>query len=136
MASSSLTRTPSKRRDLKLAAYTENPLENESLNNFQLFEVEITRLTREAVKEHGLSQKQAEPLPQLFCHGPDYWLFERDMQPTLDFIEAKFGAKPEVAEANRGALSAGWELRRDDRRVCQHLPRRTKRSSSRGLTAT
>ena len=95
-------------RDLKLAYYESNPLEDGSLDKYQVFEVEITRLTRDAVKEQGLGQKNADRCRNFFAMGLVFWLYSRDLQPTLDFIQAKFGAKPEIAEANRSALMTGW----------------------------
>lgn len=95
-------------KDLKLAYYENSPLEDGSLDKYQLFEVEITRLTREAVKSLGLGQKHADRCRNFFAMGLVFWLYSRDLQPTLDFIQAKFGGKPEVAEANRSALMTGW----------------------------
>ncbi|MCA9184254.1 MAG: 2-oxoacid:acceptor oxidoreductase subunit alpha, partial [Planctomycetales bacterium] len=93
--------------DLSKAGYKENPLENDSLRNYSLFQVPITSLTRGAVDGLGLSQKAADRCRNFFAMGLVYWLYGRSLEPTLRFIESKFGNKPDVAEANIRALKAG-----------------------------
>lgn len=95
-------------RDLELAGYQSNPLEDGTVANYQLITVEITRLTREAVKDLGLTTKEADRCRNFFAMGLVYWIFDRPLDPTLRFIEAKFGKKPVIAEANRRALMAGY----------------------------
>ncbi|PQO46009.1 2-oxoacid:acceptor oxidoreductase subunit alpha [Blastopirellula marina] len=95
-------------KSLQLSGYTANPLEDESLNEYQLIQVPMTRITREAVAEQGLSSAQADRCRNFFAMGLVYWLYGRSLEPTLNFIETKFGNKPQIAEANRRALNAGW----------------------------
>ncbi|MFM9117831.1 MAG: 2-oxoacid:acceptor oxidoreductase subunit alpha [Planctomycetota bacterium] len=95
-------------KSLKLAQYEENPLENRSLEPYRLFKVPMTMLTREAVKSLGLSMKEADRCRNFFAMGLLYWLYGRSQDATLRYIDEKFGKKPEVAEANRRALRAGW----------------------------
>ena len=95
-------------KSLKLAAYADNPLENGSLDGFQLFKVSMTKLTREAVKGLGLGTKDADRCRNFFAMGLLYWLYGRSLEPTLRYIDAKFANKADVAEANRKALRAGW----------------------------
>ena len=95
-------------KGLKLAGYEESPLEDDSLSNYQLFKVPMTKLTRGAVEGLGLSQKEADRCRNFFAMGLVFWLYGRDTEPTLRFIEEKFGSKPAIAEANRKALMAGW----------------------------
>lgn len=97
-------------KSLKLAQYEENPLENRSLEPYRLFKVPMTMLTREAVKSLGLSMKEADRCRNFFAMGLLYWLYGRSQDATLRYIDEKFGKKPEVAEANRRALRAGWNL--------------------------
>jgi 2-oxoglutarate ferredoxin oxidoreductase subunit alpha len=97
-------------RGLKLARYAENPLEDGSLDAFQLISAPITRLTREAVESAGLGRKLSERCRNFFALGLVYWLYGRDPGPTRRFIEDKFGTRPEVANANRRALDAGWNF--------------------------
>ncbi len=96
-------------KDFKLAKVESNPLEADVLNEtYRVVKVPMTRLTRDAVAEHGLSTKVADRCKNFFAMGLVYWLFGRSLDPTLRFIEAKFGKKPDVAAANITALRAGW----------------------------
>ena len=95
------------KKGLQQAGYDQNPLEDGSLNDYQLFRVAVTDLTRRAVDGLGLSQKAADRCRNFFAMGLVYWLYGRSLEPTLRFIEEKFGAKPDVAEANARALRAG-----------------------------
>ncbi|MEL6109991.1 MAG: 2-oxoacid:acceptor oxidoreductase subunit alpha [Planctomycetota bacterium] len=96
-------------KDFKLANVETNPLEATVLNDtYRVVRVPMTKLTRNAVSEHGLSPKIADRCKNFFAMGLVYWLFGRSLEPTLRFIEAKFGKKPEVAAANEAALRAGW----------------------------
>jgi len=96
------------KKELRLAGYESNPLDSDDLDEYQLFRVPMTKLTRQAVEDLGLSQKEADRCRNFFAVGLLYWLYGRDMGPTLRFIESKFGGKPNVAGANRQALQAGW----------------------------
>ena len=101
-------------RDLKLANLEENPLENDSLGDYRVFRVPMTNLTRKAVEmvetEDGkrLSQKIADRCKNFFAMGLVYWLYGRDLDPTLRFIREKFGKRPEIVDANEKALRSGW----------------------------
>ena len=101
-------------RDLKLANLEENPLENDSLGDYRVFRVPMTNLTRKAVEMvetedgKGLSQKVADRCKNFFAMGLIYWLYGRDLDPTLRFIREKFGKRPEIVEANERALRTGW----------------------------
>ncbi len=90
------------------AGYTSNPLEDGSLDGYQLFPVEMTRLTRLAVAGQGLSQKEADRCRNFYAMGLSFWLYDRSLDPTLRYINDKFGKSPAVAEANRRALHAGY----------------------------
>ena len=96
-------------KDFKLAKVDTDPLEDPTItDNYRVVRVAMTKLTRGAVAEHGLSPKIADRCKNFFAMGMVYWLFGRSLDPTLRFIEAKFGRKPEVAAANEAALRAGW----------------------------
>ncbi len=96
-------------KSLKLAHYDENPLENGNLEErFRLIRVKMTKLTRDAVAEQGLSVKEADRCRNFFAMGLLYWLYSRSLDPTLRFIDAKFAKMPDIAEANRRALRAGY----------------------------
>ncbi|WP_417729907.1 2-oxoacid:acceptor oxidoreductase subunit alpha [Rosistilla oblonga] len=94
---------------LKLAALTEDPVTEEIEDRYRVFKVPMTKLTRDAVKELGLGMKEADRCKNFFAMGLVYWLFGRSLEPTLRFIDNKFGKKlPDVAAANEKALRAGW----------------------------
>lgn len=96
-------------KDLKLAKLKVNPLEEPAMENYRLIKVAMTRLTKEAVAEFGLSVKEADRCKNFFAMGLVYWLYGRNMDSTLRFIHGKFGAgKSDIANANEKALRAGW----------------------------
>ncbi len=95
-------------KDLKLAGYARSPLEDESLSSYRVYPIEITRLTRLAVEDVGLGTKESDRCRNFFAVGLVYWLYDRPLETTLRYIDSKFAKKPEVAEANRRALKAGY----------------------------
>jgi 2-oxoglutarate ferredoxin oxidoreductase subunit alpha len=95
-------------KDLKLAKLEVNPLEDDTTEGYRVIKVPMTTMTRDAVEPTGLSAKFADRCKNFFAMGLVFWLYGRDVEPTLRFIENKFSAKPDVAEANRLALKAGW----------------------------
>jgi 2-oxoglutarate ferredoxin oxidoreductase subunit alpha len=94
--------------NLKKAGYAANPLSDGSLSGYRVFQVPITSLTLKALENSSLPFKQQERCKNFYALGLMYWLYDRPMDPTLKWIEEKFGAKPEVAEANTMALRAGY----------------------------
>lgn len=98
-------------KGLEQAGYPTNPLEDESFGlaeKYKLHSVDMTKVTREAVAGLGLSTKESDRCRNFFAMGLVFWLYDRPLDPTLRFIEAKFGKKPEVAQANVNALKAGF----------------------------
>ena len=95
-------------RDLKLANCETNPLESSEMDSYRLFKVPLTSLTRKAVEEVGLGVKLADRCRNFFAMGLIYWLYERDLEPTLRFIQEKFANNPDIVAANEKALRAGW----------------------------
>ena len=97
-------------RNLKKAGYQTNPLEDGSLGEYQLHQVPLTTLTVGALKDvAGVTPREAERSKNMFALGLMSWLYGRSIEPTIAFLESKFGAKrPEIAEANVRALRAGW----------------------------
>lgn len=95
-------------KGLEQAGYATNPLEDGSLSKYKLHSVDMTRLTRLAVDGLGLSQKEADRCRNFFAMGLVFWLYDRSLEPTLRFIESKFGKLPGVAQANTNALKAGY----------------------------
>jgi 2-oxoglutarate/2-oxoacid ferredoxin oxidoreductase subunit alpha len=94
--------------DLRKAQMTSNPLEDHSLDAYRLFPVELTRLTRAALKGLGLDTKSMDRCKNFFALGMCYWLYNRSMAPTFNWIEKKFGKKPELVRANHQAMQAGY----------------------------
>ncbi len=95
-------------KGLEQAGYPTNPLEDGSLSKYKLHAVDMTRLTRLAVEGLGLSQKEADRCRNFFAMGLVFWLYDRSLEPTLRFIESKFGKLPGVAQANTNALKSGY----------------------------
>ncbi len=94
-------------RNLRLAKYDENPLESGMLSGYQVFPVEMSRLTQDALAEIELSHKEKERSKNFFALGIVYWLYNRPLEPTLEWIRRKFATQPEWMEANTAALLAG-----------------------------
>ncbi len=97
-------------RNLKKAGYESNPLEDESLAAYQLFRVPLATMTRRALEGSGLDAKSQERCKNFFALGMAYWLFSRPLEGTVQWISAKFAAKPELAAANIKVLKAGWNF--------------------------
>jgi 2-oxoglutarate ferredoxin oxidoreductase subunit alpha len=94
-------------RNLAKAGYDENPLEDGSLAKWQLVHFNISQLTLDAVKPFGLGNKEALRCKNMWTLGLALWMFDRDRQPIVDWLKAKFAKAPELAEANIAALNAG-----------------------------
>ena len=94
--------------NLRKAAYEENPLENDSLAGYRVFHVPITSMTARALEEHGLGKKQVDQSKNFFALGLMYWLYDRPLDQTVDWIHEKFHSKPAIAEGNEAALRAGY----------------------------
>ena len=94
--------------DLAKAGYTKNPLEDGSLAAFQVHPVDISRLTRAALKDTGLPQRVQDRCRNFFALGMMYYLYHRPMDVSLHWIEEKFAKKPEMVEANKLALRGGY----------------------------
>src|ERR671912_27273 len=94
-------------RNLAKAGYDSNPLEDGSLAKWQLVHFNISQLTLDAVKPFGLGNKEALRCKNMWTLGLALWMFDRDRQPIVDWLKAKFAKAPELAEANIAALNAG-----------------------------
>jgi 2-oxoglutarate/2-oxoacid ferredoxin oxidoreductase subunit alpha len=97
-------------RNLRLAGISENdhPLTNGSLDNFTVYEADITQLTKKAVSEFNLGNKESERCKNMFVLGMVYWLFDREIQNTIQFIEKRFSKNVDLMNANIKALQAGY----------------------------
>jgi 2-oxoglutarate/2-oxoacid ferredoxin oxidoreductase subunit alpha len=94
--------------DLRKAHVTSNPLEDNSLDKFRVFPVELQRLTRAALQNLGLDAKSMDRCKNFFALGMCYWLYNRSIDPTVRWIDEKFSKKPLLAEANKLAMRAGY----------------------------
>jgi 2-oxoglutarate ferredoxin oxidoreductase subunit alpha len=95
-------------KNLQLAGFESNPLEDGSLSQFQVISVPITTLTLNALEGMGLSMKEMTRCKNFFVLGLTYWMFDRPMEPTIKWIHEKFAKNPKIAEANEKALKAGY----------------------------
>ncbi len=98
-----------KERNLQKAGYAASPLEDGSLEGYHLHEVALTSMTVEALKGiAGITPREAERSKNFFALGLMSWLYHRPTDGTLDFIDRKFGKRPEIAQANATAFKAGY----------------------------
>jgi 2-oxoglutarate/2-oxoacid ferredoxin oxidoreductase subunit alpha len=95
-------------RNLEKAGYTSNPLEDGSLAEYHVHEVPLTSLTLEALKDVKVTKREAERSKSMFALGLMSWLYHRPTEGTIAYLEKKFQAKPDIAEANIKAFKAGW----------------------------
>ena len=97
-------------RNLRLSNYPEgvNPLEDNSLDTYELIKIDVTKMTREALKDFTMGMKEKDRAKNMFVLGYLYWMYNREMDNTIQFIKDKFGKKPEIFESNVRALQAGY----------------------------
>lgn len=95
-------------KNLNLANYSSNPLEDDSLSGYTVHKVPITSLTFNALEGSELSVKEIGRCKNFFALGMMYWLYDRPIENTMEWIKSKFGKKPVIAEANAKALKAGY----------------------------
>ncbi|MDF0370666.1 2-oxoacid:acceptor oxidoreductase subunit alpha [Streptomyces sp. KA12] len=98
------------KRPMAKVGYAESPLEDGSLEAYNVHPVPLTTLTIEALKEFGLSRKEAERSKNMFALGLLSWMYNRPTEGTEKFLRSKFARKPEIAEANVAAFRAGWNF--------------------------
>jgi 2-oxoglutarate ferredoxin oxidoreductase subunit alpha len=97
-------------RDLEKAGYDANPLLNDSLNKYRVVEVPMTSLTKEATTQLGVKPRDAERSKNFFALGLVSWLYSRQLDPTLAWIDQRFANNDLVRQANRAALLAGYNF--------------------------
>jgi 2-oxoglutarate/2-oxoacid ferredoxin oxidoreductase subunit alpha len=97
-------------KNLKLAKYDVNPLNDGSLAGYNVFQVPVTSLTVKALENSPLSQKEITRCKNFFALGLMYWLFNRPVSQTVDWIHKKFSKNPEFIDANEKALKAGYNF--------------------------
>ena len=95
-------------RNLKLAGYETNPLEDGSLEGYNIIQVQLSKQTSKALENSGLSAKEIARCKNFFALGMMYWLYSRPYEPTMKWIKDKFKDAPLIASANEKALMAGY----------------------------
>jgi len=97
-------------KNLRLANYKEgvNPLEDGSLGNYELIKMDVTKMTREALKDITMGMKEKDRAKNMFVLGFLYWMYNRSMEGTIGFLKEKFGKKDEILNSNIKALQAGY----------------------------
>ncbi|MBA2745844.1 MAG: 2-oxoacid:acceptor oxidoreductase subunit alpha [Flavisolibacter sp.] len=97
-------------KNLRLANYPEgiNPIEDNSLEGFEVIRMEITKMTREALKDFQMGTKEKDRAKNMFVLGFLYWMYGRDISNTERFLQEKFNKKPDILDSNLRALKAGY----------------------------
>ncbi len=97
-------------RNLTKAGYVDNPLENDTLADYALTALDLTGMTVAAVKEFGLSRKDAARAKNMFALGLLSWMYGRPTESTISFLERRFAKAPDIRDANITAFRAGWNF--------------------------
>ena len=98
-------------KNLRLANYPDgvNPLEDGSLDSFEVLKIDVTKLTREALKDFPeLGNKERDRAKNMFVLGYIYWMYNRSLENTIGFLQEKFGKKPVIFNSNVKVLQAGY----------------------------
>jgi 2-oxoglutarate/2-oxoacid ferredoxin oxidoreductase subunit alpha len=97
-------------KNLRLANYTDgiNPLENGSLDGYEVIKIDVTKLTRETLKDFTLGTKEKDRAKNMFVLGFLYWMYNRKLDNTINFLKEKFAKSPEILESNLKVLQAGY----------------------------
>lgn len=97
-------------KNLRLANYPDgaNPLEDNSLDGYEVIKIDVTKLTREALKDYQLGTKEKDRAKNMFILGFLYWMYNRNMDSTINFLKEKFAHKKDILESNIAALKAGY----------------------------
>jgi 2-oxoglutarate ferredoxin oxidoreductase subunit alpha len=99
-------------KNLRLANYPDgvNPLDDDSLSNYEVYRMDVTKMTREALKDIQMGTKEKDRAKNMFVLGFLYWMYNRDMENTIQFLTEKFGKKQEILDSNVKALQAGYNF--------------------------
>lgn len=97
-------------KNLRLANYPDgvNPLENNSLDNYEVIRMDVTKMTREALKDFTMGTKEKDRAKNMFVLGFLYWMYNREMDNTINFLKEKFGKKQDILDSNVKVLQAGY----------------------------
>jgi 2-oxoglutarate ferredoxin oxidoreductase subunit alpha len=94
--------------NLAKAGYETNPLEDDSLGGYKLYQVDISKLTKECLKDSGLNSKGMDRCKNFFALGLTFWMYNRAIEPEVESIGKKFKTRPEIAGANIKVFKAGY----------------------------
>jgi 2-oxoglutarate/2-oxoacid ferredoxin oxidoreductase subunit alpha len=99
-------------KNLRLANYPNgiNPVEDNSLEGFDVIKMDVTKMTRESLKDFQLGTKEKDRAKNMFVLGFLYWMYGRDMANTEKFLKEKFSKKPDILESNLRVLKAGYNF--------------------------
>ena len=107
--------------NLKKAGYASNPLTDNSLNAYRVFEVPVGTLNQRALSDTGLSAQEIDRSKNMFALGLMFWMYSRPLDTTVKYIEERFGRRnPAVAEANLKTLKAGYNYGETTEMFAQH----------------
>ncbi len=95
-------------RNLTKVGFSTNPLEGDELEGYHVHALDLTAMTVKSVESFGLTRKNASRAKNMYALGLLTWLFDRPTEATLEFLNAKFKNKPEIAESNKAAFMAGY----------------------------
>jgi 2-oxoglutarate ferredoxin oxidoreductase subunit alpha len=97
-------------KNLRLANFAEgdNPLENNALDNYEVIRMDVTKMTREALKDFTMGTKEKDRAKNMFVLGFLYWMYNREMDSTVSFLKEKFGKKDDILNSNMKVLQAGY----------------------------
>jgi 2-oxoglutarate/2-oxoacid ferredoxin oxidoreductase subunit alpha len=97
-------------KNLRLANYAEeaNPLEDDTLQDFLVYKIDVTKLTRESLAESTLGTKERDRAKNMFVLGFIYWMYNRNLDSTISFLQEKFGHKKDILDSNVSVLKAGY----------------------------
>src|SRR5437764_5398176 len=99
-------------KNLRLANYPDgvNPIEDNTLEGYEVIKMDVTKMTREALKDYQMGTKEKDRAKNMFVLGFLYWMYGREMKNTEKFLEEKFGKKPDIRDSNLKALRAGYNF--------------------------
>jgi 2-oxoglutarate ferredoxin oxidoreductase subunit alpha len=97
-------------KNLRLANYPDgvNPIEDNTLEGYEVIKMDVTKMTREALKDFQMGTKEKDRAKNMFVLGFLYWMYGREMNNTERFLEEKFGKKPDILDSNLKVLRAGY----------------------------
>jgi 2-oxoglutarate ferredoxin oxidoreductase subunit alpha len=99
-------------KNLRLANYADgtNPLDDNTLDGYEVIRMDVTKMTREALKDFSMGMKEKDRAKNMFVLGFLYWMFNRDMDNTVSFLKDKFGKKDDILNSNIKALQSGYNF--------------------------